>query len=466
MSRTGEAVILEDVIRPGTTRGLDFVIVSELVKRTGIMPGSIIKFAMAEMLCNSLDKDAAEIDIRLQSDGVFYSLEISDNGSKNLLLKDVKLILDFDNKASSKRGLLRVSRGYLGNALKCIFGYSYALAESEGLDPPDIMISSGGREYSIQLQPDSIAGIIKSHITTAKRTDDGWTKFLVKFPWEKAGPDISILKDVIFATSMVNPGRKTSYNLLGEEASFGETGEADIMDNKTSVLWYTEKQFSELAQDFVRGRPETQLKEFIPLFRGFTSKKLIGEILQELNGALNHDYNGKEDVQFFPATRLHDLPATKQSVLFQTMRRMAKPISKRSVPSALGVVGKESFEKIRADYGWERLKYTMAKGVRTECPEYWHDDEDQPCMNPNHVSFPYIIELALFDRKDEDTEGLKVYQCVNFMASMEDIFSRIFSIPSRLGRVGISEDMPVTVVAHLVCPVLKWLNYGKSGLDD
>lgn len=463
MSRTGEAVILEDVIRPGTTRGLDFVIMGELEKRTGVMPGSIIKFAMAEMLCNALDKDATEINIRLQSDGKFYSLEISDNGSKDLLLKDIKLILDFDNKASSKRGLLRVSRGYLGNALKCIFGYSYALAESQGFNPPDTTISSGGREYTIRLQPDTVAGVIRSHITPAKRTDDGWTRFLVKFPADGAGSDVSILKDVIFATSMVNPGRKISYNLLGEAASLGEAGEAGIMDNKTSVLWYKEKQFCELAQDFVRARTETQLKEFIPLFRGFTSKKIIGEILQ----ALNHDCSGETDVQFFPATRLHDLPAAKRSVLFQAMRGMAKPISKRSVPSALGVVGEESLEKIRSDRGWQRLKYTIAKGIRTECPEFYqHDDEDQACMNPNHVSFPYIVELAIFDRKIDDPEGLKVYQCVNFMASMEDIFSRIFSIPSRLGRVGISEDMSVTVLVHLVCPVLKWLNYGKSGLDD
>ena len=82
------------------------------------------------------------------------------------------------------------------------------------------------------------------------------------------------------------------------------------------------------------------------------------------------------------------------------------------------------------------------------------------------MEFPYLIELAVFDRDEGDTEGLKVYQCVNFMASMEDIFSRIFDVKYRLGRVGITPDMPVTVVLHLVCPVLKWLNYGKSGLDE
>jgi len=52
------------------------------------------------------------------------------------------------------------------------------------------------------------------------------------------------------------------------------------------------------------------------------------------------------------------------------------------------------------------------------------------------------------------------------MASMEDVFAKIFNINYRLGRVGIRQDTPVTVVAHLVCPVLKWLNYGKSGLDE
>jgi hypothetical protein len=52
------------------------------------------------------------------------------------------------------------------------------------------------------------------------------------------------------------------------------------------------------------------------------------------------------------------------------------------------------------------------------------------------------------------------------MASMEDVFSRIYNINYHLGRVGITEDTPVTVVAHLVCPVLKWLNYGKSGLSE
>ena len=131
--KKGVEVELRDVIRPGTTRGLDFVTLDELRKRTGINPDSVPKFALGEMLCNALDKDATEIHIDVKVEGDFCRLEVRDNGSKKLTLREIKLILDFENKASSKRGFLRVSRGYLGNALKCIFGYSYALASRRDL---------------------------------------------------------------------------------------------------------------------------------------------------------------------------------------------------------------------------------------------------------------------------------------------------------------------------------------------
>lgn len=47
---------LRDVIRLGTTRGLDFVILEEPRKRTGIVSREVLKFALAEMLYNALDK--------------------------------------------------------------------------------------------------------------------------------------------------------------------------------------------------------------------------------------------------------------------------------------------------------------------------------------------------------------------------------------------------------------------------
>ena len=147
------------------------------------------------------------------------------------------------------------------------------------------------------------------------------------------------------------------------------------------------------------------------------------------------------------------------------MKSHSKPIAKRSIPAVLGMVGEANLEKIRQQNGWQRLRYVIMKAEKIECSKsfYCCAKNCESCKE-EHTKFPYLIELAVFDRND--MEGLKVYQCVNFMASMEDIFSKIFDIKYRLGRVGIAKDSPVTVLAHLVCPVLKWLNYGKSGLDE
>ena len=464
---------LEDVIRPGTRRGLDFVIVEELRKRTGIMPTEILKFAMAEILCNSLDTDATIIDISVQTkDYDFVKLIVRDNGTKQFSLEDVKLILDFENKASSKRGFLRVSRGYLGNALKCIFGYCYALAIAKGLKPPEIVVESGLHRYTINLKADLVREFIDSEIVVTETENPRYTTFIVKLPWgadyEFLLEQISTMENIVFATSMVNPTRLIRYNFddykkgsLGSKTDNGNV----VVRQQTSILWYKLKQFETLFKDFVRARPDTKLKEFIALFRGFTAKKIIREILQKLN-ASNHHSTNVEAVQFFPATPISQLSQTNIIQLFRTLRSKAKPISKRSITSLLGCIGEETFEALREAHGWKRLRYTKIPAFRVECPNLIYGDcSGTTCTNEGHAEFPYIIEIAVFDR-DEDGEGLKVFQCVNFMASMRDIFSRMFNIHHHLGRVGVTKDTPVTVIAHLVCPVLNWLNYGKSGLDE
>ena len=454
---------LADIIRPGATRGLDFVVLDELRKRTGINPNHVLKFALAEMLCNALDKDSTQISVVVTTEGEFFVLSISDNGSKKLSLEDIQLILNFENKASSKRGLLRVSRGYLGNALKCIFGYSYALAENAGLTPQHITVESGEFAYKINLKPDRISEVIKSEIETVKRADDGLSVFTVRFP-KHEDLNLSHLKDIILATSMVNPTRRITYDLFGERAALGFAENNKTIRQETSVLWYTQKQFTVLLEDFIRARPETQLKDFIALFRGFTAKKVIREILQNLN-ASNHDSEANSIVQFFPATPLKELPTSAFGRLYTLMKSYSKPITKRSIPTVLTLVGKESFERICKQNVWSSLKYVALSHVKVNCPMAFNDNNSKEgCRNPDHVEFPYLIEVAVFDR--QDSEGMKVYQCVNFMASMEDLFSRIYNVNYHLGRVGIQAEHSVTVVVHMVCPVLKWLNYGKSGLDE
>ena len=123
----------------------------------------------------------------------------------------------------------------------------------------------------------------------------------------------------------------------------------------------------------------------------------------------------------------------------------------RSINKVLGIVGKDQFEKVRERMGWRKLKYSYDRNRTSD----WET-----------VSYPFIIEFALFEREDEAEGGLNVYQCVNFMASMEDIFARLYDVKTHLARCGVDGSMPITAVIHFICPVLKWLDYGKGGLYE
>ena len=88
-------VELADLIRPGAGRGLDFVILDDLRKRTGISVSEILKFSVAEMVANSLDTDASELRIKIRTMDEFDEVTVMDNGSKQISLEEIKLILDF-----------------------------------------------------------------------------------------------------------------------------------------------------------------------------------------------------------------------------------------------------------------------------------------------------------------------------------------------------------------------------------
>jgi hypothetical protein len=483
---TDSPVDLAALIRPGVSRGLDFVRLEALEKRTGVPPPGAVRFAMTELVFNALDKvDATEVGICLRKEpdphggkGVVV-LRVGDNGSVKLAKRDVELIANFDNEASAKRGLFRVSRGYLGNALKCVTGYSFALFEAARLTPHPVVFESHGYRYSLTLEPDWTRGRIGHTLDIEKIEDDGSTRLVVRFP---DMPDLLPAKgyeelvEAVVATGLVNLGRRFVYEIFGTKG----TMEPIPVERKarrvqeSSVLWYREREFLALADDFRRAAPGTRLGAYVSLFRGFSGKRIqretfeaAGEKLRSPRVPRNHDTGTTGDGQFFPATPLSDLSTEAVRVLFGVMRRRAKPIAKRSIPSILGSVGRESFEKTRERNGWPRLRYDVAVGATGDCSRYHPaGGDDGACDSPDHVRYPFLLELAVFDRKPGDRDGLRVYQCVNFAASDADVFAGLYDVRFHLAQAGVRPETPVTVVAHYVSPVLKWLNYGKSSLGE
>jgi hypothetical protein len=56
-----------------------------------------------------------------------------------------------------------------------------------------------------------------------------------------------------------------------------------MTERTTSVLWYTYREFEKTSGEYLRARPETQVKEFVSLFRGFTSHRTVREVMEEVS---------------------------------------------------------------------------------------------------------------------------------------------------------------------------------------
>ncbi len=436
------------IIRPGEGHGLDYVKLSELNKRTGVTPAGVPRFALSEMLANSLDTKAKHITITLTQGEGFYHLSVGDDGEKILVEDDVDLLFDFANTASSKRGIFRVQRGALGNALKCIFGYTYAIPESLGLAPHDVIVKSHGVEYKVKLKPDLVRDVIDKEVYFTIVPDDGCNEFSIAYPVSSSSLNVDELVDLVMAASIINPTREIRYDLLDKAGSIGEAIGAEVVSGSTSILWYRAEEHRALFTDFLRAQPILTLAHYISMFKGFTGKEKQKEILQSLNAGLNHDSENDNAKQFLPTSPISTLKPSDVELLYQLLKAASNPIDPRSVPQSLGLVGKVTLNDACARMGWRGVKYGYSAETHIS----------------GEVAFPYLIEVAVFDRAVDDAQSLKVYHCINFMASTEKILSAVYSVEHHLGLVGIKPDSPVTIVLHLVSPRVEWLNYAKSGM--
>jgi hypothetical protein len=61
-----------------------------------------------------------------------------------------------------------------------------------------VIVASGKNEYRIHLKADIVKGYVKPVIKPRKRVDDGYTRFIVKFPKETVEASPSKLKEIVF----------------------------------------------------------------------------------------------------------------------------------------------------------------------------------------------------------------------------------------------------------------------------
>lgn len=428
-----------DAIRSGDDRSKDFISLEKLQQMSGITCDEIIKFAVVQMLENALDKDSNIINITLTSEDDFYTLSVSDNGSKTLSLNEIKKILNFNINGSSKRGLKIVSRGSMGNALKLIVGFSYALAKERNLPIKPIIIESGTFKYTVRVKPNAIVEIIPIN-----RKDDNLTTFTIKFPLQE-DLDVSTIKDMLEGNSLINSTWLINTNILGEIRSYGSVGINEKTKVETSVLWYKESEFITLFNEYAKDFPNAPLKDFITLFRGFgdnSSDTLL--FLQKINIERSRLFTTRTCKRSAP---LSDVTMESEiKAIYAGMIAESKPIKdKRTLRDAiLRPVGEEVFKKLCEKNDWQ-LTYKTILDINPKCP--------------------YLFEIAFIIRQ-EDHQGRKLYYCINHMVSTKTLFSNLAPIEERLGDVNLEESFPLTLIIHLITPCFQYLNQAKTILAD
>jgi hypothetical protein len=165
----------------------DYLTLNGIVNRTGIAKEDSYTFVLKELLDNAVDEVEksnnplveAEISIR---NNALYIVVRNLNESNKVVFSKAKLdsIFNLSKFISSKRGLFRISRGALGDAMKYILGIPYALAKElhgEGLmlEAP-LTIRTNQQVFSVKLNVD------KGEVKEETQEHSDWTEVGVRLP--------------------------------------------------------------------------------------------------------------------------------------------------------------------------------------------------------------------------------------------------------------------------------------------
>jgi Histidine kinase-, DNA gyrase B-, and HSP90-like ATPase len=398
---------------------LDFFTLDGLERLTGMTKKEFVRFIVKELVDNALDKaGTTRITIDVTSEADTTTVSVSDDGEPRLTRSNLEKILDFTKAPSSKRGLKRVTRGILGNALQSCFGISYATWQS--WERP---------EFTAEVHGD---GVYQVHLA-----NDG----------EKATTAIKVVSEER------QPVTKFVFRLLGNTILFADPGD-DIPSiailNQHVTFVYTRNGKLEFwgPNDGSAGPPRAispdirtysfqEFRQLLTEARGVSAASMIREF-KGLRGTVVARHV-REDAEIDDRVDVSQLSDSQARNLFDAMKSRARSMGPVSLPR----VGKEAFGR----YGFTR--YAQRAGVFTD----------------GEVRVPYVVEAAAAEGKSPHLS-----ECINFTASLRSPFSGfVYSKQGSEDRVmrltDLLREKRLSAMVHLVCPSIRWQNPAKGQLD-
>ncbi len=446
-----------------TNRDAEYFNKKELQAQTGQTSELFASVALKELLDNALDACetagvSPEIIISTSNGNDRIRLSVQDNG-KGIEPETVERILNFQTRTSDKSVYRSPTRGAQGNALKTIIGMPHALGKAE-----PVKIEAQGVCHTVKASVDPAGELRIEHNKESRSTQPG-TKVELTLP----------AKDQYFKSdewaksfSLFNPHvllRNSHFDDNGGKSKQGksEASENDKTSNSyhstvkypgkwrkflptdlTSPWWYSQTDlktliFSHIAESRRNGNGLT-LRDFVRQFKGLSGATKAKRVCD----------------QFPEVKRLNDFESIPEDRVNDLLQAMCNNTNAPS-PGILGLVGENHFRACFDQwYGVKRFWYRkIAKEV---------------------FGIPFICEAALAETEQTG----RIFTGVNFSPTYDDPIADTqldckegysFGIYNFLNNTYVSPDpeyyqyqASTAFAFHLVCPMLEFLDRGKTRL--
>lgn len=440
-----------------TSRAAEYFDARELQAQTGQPIERFAAVALKELCDNALDACetagiAPEIGLHVTTQGAQTQIAIRDNGG-GIPPETVRRVLNFNTRTSDKAAYRAPLRGAQGNALKTIVGIPYALGVSE-----PVTITAQGVRHTIRAGIDP-AGELRVEYNQDAAPPSPGTQVCLTLPndgqdlhpdyWARAvaltNPHASIRIGVTNDGAEQAKSREDdSTNFYQRTVAFPAKWRKFLPSDPTSAHWYDRPALSRLVFSHIaharNGGRDMTLREFVRQFRGLSGSAKAKAVCDRLP----------------QITRLSDFEGDENALsdLLLILQETAPAPS----PHVLGRVGEAHFRHcFDAWFGVKRFWYAKDTG------------QDN--------GIPFVFEAAVAETERPGS----FFPAINFSPTFEDPLAGTHISTSKVSAFGIEgflnrahaaptpdafygESLPVAVAVHLVCPVLAFLDRGKTRL--
>jgi hypothetical protein len=348
----------------------DYLTLNGIVNRTGIAKEDSYTFVLKELLDNAVDDVEksnnplveAEISVR---NNLLYLIVRNFNESNKVVFSKAKLdsIFNLSKFTSSKRGLFRISRGALGDAMKYVLGMPYALAKELHItiEEAPLTIRTNRQVFSVKLNVD------KGDVIEEKQEQSYWTEVEVRLPIVNEFLDFNKIK--LFLADYVLFSTHVSFKFsVGEEIMhFLQTQPANKKwVNNSSSHYYSQPEF----ENFIDKFDDDNAEVYTVMQRLFRE----GSVMKK---------TGLENMKMGDVKRSSKL---KEELFLRIRNAIPTAPQKLSLPFDVDY-------KVRQDALKSRLAqqgiFVSSMKYKSKYGNYYSHDSDK-------IGLPFFVEVAVF----------------------------------------------------------------------